>query len=171
MPAISSVRRAEEYLSRPHDAFPASSGGGAGFRVHQRLSRHGQRHRHGRLHKVLTPRQAMLWPALWNLSAPLRDGGRLDHRQGAGGRHASPPDTVLGALLGGHRLELLTWWLGLPSSSSHALIGGLCGAALGKSGGDWGCSNGPPGLWPKGCCPCSCRRFSASPAARSSCCC
>jgi PiT family inorganic phosphate transporter len=40
------------------------------------------------------------------------------------------------ALLGGIIWNLLTWWIGLPSSSSHALIGGLCGAAL-ASKGDW----------------------------------
>ena len=34
-------------------------------------------------------------------------------------------------------LELATWWVGLPSSSSHALIGGLCGAALATAHGKW----------------------------------
>src|ERR671938_1438526 len=42
--------------------------------------------------------------------------------------------TVLAALLGAIAWNLLTWWLGLPSSSSHALIGGLIGAALVESG-------------------------------------
>src|SRR5213595_1221202 len=42
--------------------------------------------------------------------------------------------TVLAALLGAITWNLLTWWLGLPSSSSHALIGGLVGAALVQSG-------------------------------------
>jgi PiT family inorganic phosphate transporter len=42
--------------------------------------------------------------------------------------------TVLAALLGAITWNLLTWWLGLPSSSSHALIGGLVGAALAQSG-------------------------------------
>ncbi|HZQ80849.1 MAG TPA: inorganic phosphate transporter [Gaiellaceae bacterium] len=44
------------------------------------------------------------------------------------------PKTVLAALLGAIVWNLLTWWLGLPSSSSHALIGGLIGAALSQSG-------------------------------------
>jgi PiT family inorganic phosphate transporter len=44
--------------------------------------------------------------------------------------------TVLAALLGAIAWNLLTWWLGLPSSSSHALIGGLIGAALAQSGAD-----------------------------------
>src|SRR3954453_1981376 len=42
--------------------------------------------------------------------------------------------TVLAALIGAITWNLLTWWLGLPSSSSHALIGGLVGAALAQSG-------------------------------------
>jgi PiT family inorganic phosphate transporter len=44
------------------------------------------------------------------------------------------PRTVLAALVGAIAWNLLTWWLGLPSSSSHALIGGLVGAALAQSG-------------------------------------
>jgi inorganic phosphate transporter, PiT family len=41
---------------------------------------------------------------------------------------------LLAALLGAIAWNLLTWWLGLPSSSTHALVGGLCGAALVKAG-------------------------------------
>ena len=44
---------------------------------------------------------------------------------------------ILSALLGGITWNLITWWLGLPSSSSHALIGGLCGAALAAAHGNW----------------------------------
>jgi len=44
---------------------------------------------------------------------------------------------LLCALLGGISWNLITWWLGLPSSSSHTLIGGLCGAALSASHGNW----------------------------------
>jgi PiT family inorganic phosphate transporter len=44
------------------------------------------------------------------------------------------PRTVLAAVVGAIVWNLLTWWLGLPSSSSHALIGGLVGAALAQSG-------------------------------------
>src|ERR1043166_95024 len=46
--------------------------------------------------------------------------------------------TILCGLLGGIIWNLLTWWLGLPSSSSHALMGGLCGAGLAAAGGNWG---------------------------------
>src|SRR6185295_18578594 len=44
---------------------------------------------------------------------------------------------ILSALLGGIIWNLITWWRGLPSSSSHALIGGLCGAALAAADNDW----------------------------------
>src|SRR5215211_1677345 len=44
--------------------------------------------------------------------------------------------TILAALVGAITWNLITWWLGLPSSSSHALIGGLVGAALAQSGTD-----------------------------------
>ena len=51
--------------------------------------------------------------------------------------------TIFGGLVGGIIWNLATWWLGLPSSSSHALMGGLCGAAIASSGGafsviNWG---------------------------------
>jgi PiT family inorganic phosphate transporter len=45
--------------------------------------------------------------------------------------------TIMCALLGGIIWNLATWWLGLPSSSSHALMGGLCGAALAAAHGKW----------------------------------
>jgi inorganic phosphate transporter, PiT family len=45
--------------------------------------------------------------------------------------------------------NMTTWWVGLPSSSSHALIGGLCGAALATAHGDWSVLKWTTGLWPK----------------------
>jgi PiT family inorganic phosphate transporter len=66
------------------------------------------------------------------------------------------PPIVLAALLGAVLWNLLTWWLGLPSSSSHALIGGLCGAAIASAEGTWNVlhwsttdAKGAAGLWPK----------------------
>jgi PiT family inorganic phosphate transporter len=44
------------------------------------------------------------------------------------------PNVILAALIGAIVWNLVTWWLGLPSSSSHALIGGLGGAAIAKAG-------------------------------------
>src|SRR5690606_5047969 len=45
---------------------------------------------------------------------------------------------IICALAGGIVWNLITWWYGMPSSSSHALIGGLCGAALAAAGTDFG---------------------------------
>ena len=57
--------------------------------------------------------------------------------------------TVLSALLAAIVWGLLTWATGIPSSSSHAIIGGLCGATLAASGGHWSVLNWSGGLWPK----------------------
>src|ERR1051326_7462216 len=48
--------------------------------------------------------------------------------------HLATNQAILAALIGAIAWNLLTWWLGLPSSSTHALVGGLCGAALAQSG-------------------------------------
>jgi PiT family inorganic phosphate transporter len=50
---------------------------------------------------------------------------------------AVTPELIICALLGATIWDLITWWWGLPSSSSHALVGGLCGAALAAAGNDW----------------------------------
>jgi PiT family inorganic phosphate transporter len=57
--------------------------------------------------------------------------------------------TVLCALIAAFAWNIITWWGGLPSSSSHALIGGLCGAALATAGGNWSVLKWNQGLWPK----------------------
>jgi PiT family inorganic phosphate transporter len=57
--------------------------------------------------------------------------------------------TVLCALIAAFAWNIGTWWLGLPSSSSHALIGGLCGAARATAHGDWSVMKWQSGLWPK----------------------
>jgi inorganic phosphate transporter, PiT family len=59
------------------------------------------------------------------------------------------PLPLLCAVLAAIVWNLLTWWLGLPSSSSHALIGGLCGAAIAAAGGDFSVVNWREGIWPK----------------------
>jgi PiT family inorganic phosphate transporter len=100
--------------------------------------------------KVLSPRVAILWAAGWNLIgaffgtavAKTISGGLVDP-------NVVTMTTVLGALLAAIAWNLLTWWLGLPSSSSHALVGGLCGAALATSRGDWNVMLWSAGLWPK----------------------
>ena len=57
--------------------------------------------------------------------------------------------TVLCALIAAFAWNIATWWVGLPSSSSHALIGGLCGAALATARGNWSVLKWNSGLWPK----------------------
>ena len=57
--------------------------------------------------------------------------------------------TVLCAVIAAFSWNIATWWLGLPSSSSHALIGGLCGAALAAARGEWSVIKWHEGVWPK----------------------
>src|SRR5258707_11816194 len=57
--------------------------------------------------------------------------------------------TVLCAVLAAFSWNIATWWLGLPSSSSHALIGGLCGAGLAAARGNWSVIKWNEGVWPK----------------------
>jgi PiT family inorganic phosphate transporter len=88
--------------------------------------------------KALTTRQAILLSASWNLVGALM-GTAVAKTIGSGLVDTSliSPVTVACALAGGIIWNLLTWYIGLPSSSSHALIGGLCGAALASAAGDW----------------------------------
>ncbi|MDF9827642.1 PiT family inorganic phosphate transporter [Ereboglobus sp. PH5-10] len=101
--------------------------------------------------KVLTPRQAILLATVMNLAGALIMGTSVAKTIGAGIVDTSviAMPTVLCALLGAIFWNVLTWWLGLPSSSSHALIGGLCGAALASTHGDWSVLHWATGLWPK----------------------
>src|SRR6185295_2061406 len=90
--------------------------------------------------KVLTPRQAVLLAAgtnllgaMWGTAvAKTISSGLVDSKM-----VAMTSDIIICALLGAIIWNLLTWWFGLPSSSSHALIGGLCGSALAASGNNW----------------------------------
>jgi PiT family inorganic phosphate transporter len=100
--------------------------------------------------KVLTPRQAIAMAAVFNLLGALL-GGAVASTIGKGlvDARAITMNTVLSALIGAIVWNLLTWWLGLPSSSSHALIGGLCGAGVATARGDWSVLLWGAGLWPK----------------------
>jgi PiT family inorganic phosphate transporter len=100
--------------------------------------------------KVLTPRQAIAMAAFFNLTGALM-GTAVASTIGKGMVDAKAINmkTVLCALLGAIIWNLLTWWLGLPSSSSHALIGGLCGAALATPGSTWAVLKWNTGLVPK----------------------
>jgi PiT family inorganic phosphate transporter len=100
--------------------------------------------------KVLTPRLAVAWASVWNLVGALA-GTAVATTIGKGlvDTNAVNMTVLFCALAAAIAWGLLTWWLGLPSSSSHALIGGLCGATLAGSGGDWSVLRWSTGLWPK----------------------
>jgi PiT family inorganic phosphate transporter len=109
--------------------------------------------------KALSPRQAVLLAAFFNLFGALSGTAvAATIGQGLVDTHFVSLSTILCALVGAILWGLLTWWLGLPSSSSHALIGGLCGATLASAHGDWSVihwsvvssvSHKVEGLWPK----------------------
>jgi len=99
--------------------------------------------------KVMTPRQAISISALGNLAGALA-GTAVAKTIGKGlvDTDFITMQTILCALAGGIIWNLLTWYIGLPSSSSHALIGGLCGASL-ASAGQWSAIHWHGGLLPK----------------------
>jgi inorganic phosphate transporter, PiT family len=90
--------------------------------------------------KVLSPGQAVLLAAGTNLIGALW-GTAVAKTIASGlvdtGVVAVTPQVLICALLGAIIWDLITWWWGLPSSSSHALVGGLCGAALAASHDNW----------------------------------
>ncbi|MEO8212403.1 MAG: inorganic phosphate transporter [Myxococcales bacterium] len=88
--------------------------------------------------KVLTPRQAVILAAVTNFIGAL-GGTAVAKTIGAGmvDAHFITIHTVFCAMVGGIIWNLLTWYYGIPSSSSHALIGGLLGAALASAKNNW----------------------------------
>lgn len=92
--------------------------------------------------RVLTPRLAIILAASFNLLGAL-SGEAVARTVGAGLVDTAyvTSVTILAAMLGGICWNLFTWWFGLPTSSSHALIGGLCGAALASADGKWAVVN------------------------------
>jgi PiT family inorganic phosphate transporter len=108
--------------------------------------------------KVLTPRQAIALAAVFNLVGALM-GTAVASTIGKGlvDTNVVTMATIFSGLMGAIIWNLITWWFGLPSSSSHALIGGLCGAALASAGDNWNvlhwattdAKGAAAGLWPK----------------------
>jgi inorganic phosphate transporter, PiT family len=86
--------------------------------------------------RVLRPRYAVIWAAFFNFIAFLFFGLHVAQTVGVGIVTASVIDgrVIFGALMGAICWNLITWWAGIPSSSSHALIGGLVGAGATKAG-------------------------------------
>ena len=86
--------------------------------------------------RMLRPRYAVIWAAFFNFIAFLIFGVHVARTIGIG---IVSPDVIdahviFGALMGAIFWNLITWWAGIPSSSSHALIGGLVGAGVVKAG-------------------------------------
>jgi PiT family inorganic phosphate transporter len=88
--------------------------------------------------KVLSPRQAIAMAAVTNLVGALS--GHAVAKTVSSGLVDSQfvsPLIIVCALLGGIVWNLITWWFGMPSSSTHALVGGICGAAVASAHDKW----------------------------------
>ena len=85
--------------------------------------------------RVLSPRTAVVWAAVFNFIAFALFEPTVARNIAKGVEPAFiTPNVILGSLLGAIIWNLLTWWWGLPSSSSHALMGGFAGAAVTNAG-------------------------------------
>ena len=81
---------------------------------------------------VLSPKVAVLWAAFFNFIAFLVFGLQVAQTMGTGivSDDAINGSVLFAALFGAIAWDAITWWAGLPSSSSHALVGGMVGAGL-----------------------------------------
>jgi PiT family inorganic phosphate transporter len=88
--------------------------------------------------RVLTPGQAVVWAAMFNFLAAFTFGTAVANTIGKGMIDISivTSAVIFGGLMGAIIWDLITWHVGLPTSSSHALVGGYAGAAIAKAG--WG---------------------------------
>src|SRR5579863_7582914 len=86
--------------------------------------------------RMLRPRYAVIWAAFFNFIAFLVFGVHVARIIGVGiiSPEVMDAHVIFGALMGAISWNLITWWAGIPSSSSHALIGGLVGAGVMKAG-------------------------------------
>ena len=86
--------------------------------------------------KVLTPAQAVIWAAFFNFFAFLIFGLHVANTIGKGIVHsdAITLQVVMSGLIAAIVWNLITWWYGIPSSSSHTLMGGFVGAAIAHAG-------------------------------------
>jgi PiT family inorganic phosphate transporter len=86
--------------------------------------------------RVLSPLQAVVWAAFFNFVAAFGFGVNVARTVGKGIVHPDvvDPRVILAGLVGAIAWNLVTWYGGIPSSSSHALIGGLAGSAVAKAG-------------------------------------
>ena len=86
--------------------------------------------------RVLSPGQAVLWAAFFNFVAAFLFGTAVARTVGSGfvNLNLVTPYVIMAGLAGAILWDLTTWWLALPTSSSHALIGGYAGAAIARAG-------------------------------------
>lgn len=86
--------------------------------------------------RLLTPVQAVLFAAVFNFAAYFLFGLKVAETVGKGiiNKDVVTPAVVFGALVGAMTWNVITWWRGIPSSSSHALVGGLLGAGMMHAG-------------------------------------
>ncbi|HAT71276.1 MAG TPA: anion permease [Elusimicrobia bacterium] len=86
--------------------------------------------------RVLSPKYAVLWAAFFNFIAFAFFGLHVAGTIGKGIVDIAQVDSyiIFGALMGASSWNIITWYFGIPASSSHALVGGLIGAALVKAG-------------------------------------
>src|SRR5512144_250097 len=86
--------------------------------------------------RVLSPLAAVMWAAFFNFTALFTGSVAVAKAVGGGMIEQSivDPNVILAALLGAICWNIITWAYGIPSSSSHALIGGYAGAAMAKAG-------------------------------------
>ncbi|GAA0565315.1 inorganic phosphate transporter [Rhizomicrobium electricum] len=82
--------------------------------------------------RVLSPRYAVFWAAFFNFIAFMVFGQAVAKTMGSGivDTHIITDQVIFGALVGAISWQLFTWWAGIPSSSTHAMIGGLVGSAV-----------------------------------------
>ena len=86
--------------------------------------------------RVLSPLAAVVWAATFNMAAAFTVGTAVARTVGSGmiAVEVVTPSVILAALLGAIIWNLITWYFGLPSSSSHALLGGYAGSAIARAG-------------------------------------
>jgi PiT family inorganic phosphate transporter len=98
--------------------------------------------------RVLTPGQAVVWAAFFNFAAAFWFGTAVAKTMGQGfvNLDVVTPYVILAGLAGAILWDLITWWMGLPTSSSHALIGGYAGAAMARAAITRGLSHSLEGL-------------------------
>ena len=105
--------------------------------------------------RVLTPFQAVAWAAFFNFVSAFTFGTGVAGTVGKGfvDLQMVTTNVILAGLIGAIAWDLITWWLGLPTSSSHALIGGYAGGAMAHAAAKLGTARAFDGLvvgqWPK----------------------